>query len=57
VDLAPLLARWISRAARALIEEAHAIVPVPLHRARLLSRRHNQCAEIARVKEMSGLTI
>jgi ComF family protein len=48
VDLAPMLARWISRAARELVEEADAIVPVPLHRLRLLGRRYNQAAEIAR---------
>ena len=48
LDLAPLFARWISRAARELIEEADAIAPVPLHPSRLLSRKHNQAAEIAR---------
>jgi ComF family protein len=47
-DLAPLLARWVSRAARPLLEEADAIAPVPLHPSRLLSRRYNQAAEIAR---------
>jgi ComF family protein len=54
VDLAPLLARWISRAAFELVEEADAIVPVPLHPLRLLSRRYNQAAEIARA--LSRLT-
>jgi ComF family protein len=48
LDLAPLFARWLSRAAAALIEEADAIAPVPLHPSRLLSRRYNQSAEIAR---------
>lgn len=48
VDLAPMLARWISRAAAELIEDADAIAPVPLHRFRLLRRRYNQAAEIAR---------
>ena len=47
-DLAPLFARWLSRAARELVAEADAIAPVPLHRGRLLSRRYNQAAEIAR---------
>ena len=46
-DLAPMLARWISRSARDLLEDADAIAPVPLHR-RLLGRRYNQAAEIAR---------
>ena len=47
-DLAPLFARWLSRAARELLSEADAIAPVPLHPSRLLSRRFNQAAEIAR---------
>lgn len=45
---APLFARWISRAAAPLLDEADAVVPVPLHRWRLLARRFNQAAEIAR---------
>ncbi|MFN3585767.1 ComF family protein [Phenylobacterium sp.] len=54
-DLAPLLARWLSRAARELIEEADVIAPVPLHRFRLLGRRYNQAAEIARpLARMTG---
>jgi ComF family protein len=48
LDLAPMFARWLSRAARELIEEADAIAPVPLHSFRLLRRRYNQAAEIAR---------
>ena len=48
LDLAPLFARWISRAARELVDQADAIAPVPLHRGRLLRRRYNQAAEIAR---------
>ncbi|MDP3368659.1 MAG: ComF family protein [Brevundimonas sp.] len=45
---APLFARWISRSAAPLLETADAVVPVPLHRFRLLSRRFNQAAEISR---------
>ena len=48
LDLAPLFARWLSRAARDLLAEADAVAPVPLHPARLLGRRYNQAAEIAR---------
>lgn len=47
-DLCGLFARWLSRSARELVEEADAIAPVPLHRLRLLRRRYNQAAEIAR---------
>ena len=45
---APLFARWLARSAAPLLAEADAVVPVPLHRFRLLSRRFNQAAEIAR---------
>ena len=45
---APLFARWIARSAAPLLDQADAVVPVPLHRLRLLSRRFNQAAEIAR---------
>ncbi|MET3528436.1 ComF family protein [Phenylobacterium koreense] len=55
-DLAPMFARWISRSARELLEEADALVPVPLHRSRLLGRRFNQAAEIARpLSRISGV--
>jgi ComF family protein len=47
-QFAGLFARWISRAASDLVEQADALIPVPLHRMRLLSRRFNQAAEIAR---------
>ena len=45
---AALFARWVGRAAAPLLAEADVIVPVPLHRSRLLARRFNQAAEIAR---------
>jgi ComF family protein len=47
-DLAALFARWLARAAADIAPQLDAVVPVPLHRGRLLSRRYNQCAEIAR---------
>jgi ComF family protein len=47
-DLAGLFALWLTRAARDLTEDADAVVPVPLHRLRLMARRFNQAAEIAR---------
>ena len=55
-DLAPMFARWLSRAAAELLEEAEAIVPVPLHPLRLLRRRYNQAAEVARpLSQLSGV--
>ncbi|WP_425990169.1 ComF family protein [Brevundimonas sp. TWP2-3-2] len=47
-QFASLFARWMGRAAAPLIEDCDAVVPVPLHRSRLLARRFNQAAEIAR---------
>ncbi|MDQ0464454.1 ComF family protein [Caulobacter ginsengisoli] len=47
-DLAVLFSRWLERAAGELLAEADAVVPVPLHRWRLLRRRYNQAAELAR---------
>jgi ComF family protein len=47
-DLSRLFVDWISRAAADLLAEADAVVPAPLHPWRLLGRRYNQAAEIAR---------
>lgn len=44
----PLFARWIGRAAADLVAQADAVAPTPLHPSRLLARRFNQAAEIAR---------
>lgn len=48
LELAGLFALWLARAAAPLLAEADAVVPIPLHRWRLLARRCNQAAEIAR---------
>ena len=47
-DLAGVLSTWLSRAAAELIEDADLIVPVPMRPWRLLRRRYNQAAELAR---------
>ena len=47
-QFAQLFARWLGRAAAELVAGADAVAPVPLHPMRLLSRRFNQSAEIAR---------
>lgn len=44
---AKTLAGWMTRAGSRLIREADLIVPVPLHRWRLLRRRYNQAAILA----------
>ena len=48
LDLAGLFCGWIGRAAADLLAEADAVAPVPLHPTRLIRRRYNQAAEIAR---------
>lgn len=53
-DSLRLLARWLRQAGSELLEDADLLVPVPLARARLLSRRFNQSALLAR--ELSRLT-
>lgn len=44
----PGFARWLARAGAGMLARADAIVPVPLQRWRLLKRRYNQAAELAR---------
>lgn len=46
-ELAGFLARLMARAGREVLAGADALVPVPLHRWRLLARRHNQAALLA----------
>jgi len=47
-DLSGLFAAWLARAAADVLPDVDGILPVPLHRWRLLSRRYNQAAEMAR---------
>jgi ComF family protein len=44
----PLFARWLATAGAELLVDADLIVPVPLYRSRLWSRRFNQSALLAR---------
>jgi ComF family protein len=46
-DYAPTFATWMRRAGADLIAATDVIVPVPLHRWRLLKRRYNQAAVLA----------
>lgn len=43
----PMFARWMARAGAEQLAQADVIVPVPLHRWRLLQRRYNQSALLA----------
>ncbi len=47
-EYAAALAALMLRAGAALLREAEVIVPVPLHRSRLIARRYNQAALLAR---------
>jgi len=53
LDLAPVLARWLARAGAPLLADADIVAPVPLHWTRLLRRRANQSAELARRRELT----
>lgn len=46
-ELAPMLALWMARAGKEILADCDAIVPVPLHSFRLMSRKFNQAAELA----------
>lgn len=51
--MAAAFAPWLSRAGREMLEGADMLIPVPLHRWRLLARRYNQsailCAALSKV--------
>ncbi len=47
-DIAPAFGRWLGHAGAELLADADLIVPVPLHRWRLLKRGYNQAAILAR---------
>lgn len=53
-DATHLFGRWLMEAGKELLAEADTIVPVPLNRFRLLARRYNQSALMAR--ELARLT-
>lgn len=55
-DLAPAFARWMTRVGGDLLVDADVILPVPLHRWRLLTRTYNQSAYLARrIAKLSGV--
>jgi ComF family protein len=57
-DLAPAMGRWMARAGRELLDDADALVPVPLHWRRGWSRRYNQAGALARIIEReSGVPV
>ena len=54
-ELAPMLAKWMRRAGADLLSKGVTLMPLPLHRTRLLSRRFNQSQLLASsLAEMTG---
>ncbi len=49
LDLAPVMARWMSRAGAELVSDADLIMPVPLHWRRMWARRFNQSATLCQL--------
>lgn len=47
-DLANMMAAWMIRAGRDCLNDSDCLVPIPLHRWRLIRRKYNQSAELAR---------
>ncbi|RED47651.1 ComF family protein [Aestuariispira insulae] len=57
-DLAPSLAQWLLRPLQSLDTPPDLVAPVPLHRWRLLQRRFNQSALLARpLSQLTGLPL
>ena len=55
-DAAPTFAKWMARSGQDLVAATDLVVPVPLHRARLLKRRFNQSALLSNaIAKLSGL--
>ena len=58
LDLVPPTARWMARAGRQFLTPGTVLVPVPVHWTRLLTRRYNQAAELARaIGREANLTV
>jgi ComF family protein len=58
IEAAGLFARWMAEAGRELLAEADYLVPVPLHRWRLLHRGFNQSGLLAkRLSRLAGVPL
>jgi ComF family protein len=58
LDLAPMMGSWMANAGGPLLDDADALIPVPLHWRRQWARRFNQSALLAEViAKASGRTV
>lgn len=58
LEAVPAFSRWLATAGAELLAEAELLVPVPLHRRRLFTRRYNQSALLAlALGRLSGLPV
>jgi ComF family protein len=57
LDLAAAMGQWMARAGRELLDDADALVPVPLHWRRLWGRRFNQAAALAKAAAGGGIPV
>ena len=58
LDLVPSLAAWMAQAGRDVLAPDRLLVPVPLHWTRLLKRRYNQAAELAKaIAKLTGADV
>jgi ComF family protein len=58
LDLAPTMGRWMANAGHPLLQDADALVPVPLHWRRQWARRFNQSALLSEViAQASGVRV
>lgn len=56
LDMVPEAARWMARAGDPFLTDDTVLVPIPVHWTRLLTRRYNQAAELARaLSRQTGL--
>lgn len=57
-DLAKTVAKWMETAGRPILKSDTVLVPIPVHWSRLVARRYNQSAELARaLGQRTGLQI
>lgn len=56
LEAVPAFAGWLMRIGQPILAEADWVIPVPLARSRLFTRRYNQAAELARaLSRLSGV--